>query len=118
MIQTRSLHVRNALALATLLGMSLFVGASFAVSVALGGALQILNLRLLEKSVGWMLGSGGAGQTRPVQALIALRFVAVMATCVAILVALPVDALWFALGFSSVVPAAVWHGLATATQGS
>jgi len=101
-----------------LLAVSLLAGAAFAVSVALGGALQILNLRLLHKSVAWMLGSADAGHSRPVQALIGLRFVAVMATCVVILVTLPVDALGFTLGFSSVVPAAVWHGLATATSGS
>jgi hypothetical protein len=118
MIQTRSLHVRNALVFTVLLAGSLLVGAGFALSVALGGALQMLNLGLLHKSVAWMLGSAGAGQSRPVQALIALRFVAVMATCIAILVTLPVDPLGFTLGFSSVVPAAVWHGLATATSES
>ncbi len=111
---TSSVHRKNALVLALVLAGSLPFGAQASVSVALGGALQALNLVLLERSVAYLLGLAGGGQSGGVQALIALRFVALMAVCATILIALPVDPLAFTVGFSVMVPAVLWHGLASA----
>ena len=111
-----TLHTKNALVLGVLLASSLALGPVFAVSVALGGSLQVVNLRLLERSVAWTLGLASQGQPGGVQALIALRFLLVMAACAAILILLPVDPIGFVCGFSSVVPTVLWHGLATAKR--
>lgn len=85
-------------------------GAVVFVSLALGGAIELVNLRLLDKSVGWMLGTAG-GRGGVVQALLILRFFLLMTALAATLLFLPVDPLAFTIGFSSVVPAAIWHGL-------
>ena len=109
-----TLHRKNALVAALLLAASLPFGAAVVAGVALGCAVQVVNLRLLERSVSLLLGLAGSGQGAGVQALVALRFVAVMAVCAAILLALPVHPAGFAAGFSSTVPAVLWYGLAGA----
>lgn len=106
-----TLHAKNALILGLLLAAAVPLGAAFTTAVALGGSLQIVNLKLLERGVAYMLGLASEGHGAGMQALLMLRFSAVMAGCVAILVLLPVDPLAFAVGFSSVVPACLWHGL-------
>ena len=109
-----TLHRKNALVAAGLLVASMPFGPAVVAGVALGCAVQVVNLRLLERSVWLLLGLAGAGQGAGVQALVALRFVAVMAVCAAILIAVGVHPVGFAAGFSSAVPAVLWHGLAVA----
>ena len=111
-----TVHAKNALLFALVLLASLPFGAPVILGVALGGALQLLNLRLLERSVAHMLGFASAGQPGAVQALISLRFFALLAICATVLIVLPVDPLAFAIGFSVTVPALLWHGLATARE--
>ena len=108
-----TLHAKNALLFALALLASLPFGAPIVLGVALGGALQLVNLRLLERSVAHRLGLASPGQVA-VQVLIALRFVALMAACATILIVLRVDPLAFVAGFSVSVPALIWHGLASA----
>jgi hypothetical protein len=108
-----TLHRRNALVAAVLLAASLPFGPAVVAGVALGCAVQAVNLLLLERSVSLMLGLAGAGQGGGVQALVALRFVALMGVCAGILIALPLPPVAFAAGFSSAVPAVLWHGLAS-----
>ena len=109
-----TLHAKNALIVGLLLAASLPLGTAFVTGVALGGAIQVLNLKLLERSVAWMLGLASEGRSGGVQGLVMLRFTTLMAACVASLVLLPIDPLAFAIGFSSVVPACLWHGLTSA----
>jgi hypothetical protein len=111
-----TLHAKNALIFALVMTAALPFGPRVALGVALGGSLQLLNLRLLERSVAYMLGLAGAGQGGAVQALIGLRFVALMGACAYVLIALPVDPLGFAIGFSVTVPAVLWHGLMSARE--
>lgn len=109
-----TLHAKNALILGLLLAAAVPLGVAFTTAVALGGSIQILNLKLLERGVAYMLGLASAGRGAGMQALLMLRFSTIMAGCVAILILLPVDPLAFAIGFSSVVPACLWHGLTRA----
>ena len=111
---TSTLHAKHALIFSLVLAGSLPFGTAATVSVALGGALQLLNLRLLERSVAWMLGLAGQGWGAGVQALIVLRFSTLMAACMFILIALPVQPLAFTVGFSVTVPTVLWHGLTSA----
>ena len=111
-----TLHAKNALIFALVMTAALPFGPRPALGVALGGSLQLLNLRLLDRSVSYMLGLAGSGQGGAVQALIGLRFIALMGACAYVLIALPVDRLGFAVGFSVTVPAVLWHGLASARE--
>ncbi len=111
-----TVHAKIALIFALVLMTSMPFGPRAALGVALGGALQLLNLRLLERSVAYLLGLAGSGQGGAVQALIGLRFLALLGAGAFVLYALPVDPLAFAIGFSVTVPAVLWHGLARARE--
>ena len=105
-----SLHRKNALILTGVLVASIPFGAAVSASVALGGFIQIANLGALERSVSLMLGLAPSSQGA-VPVLILFRFVALMGVCAAALIVLPVEPLAFAAGFSTSVPAVLWHGL-------
>lgn len=113
-----SLHTKNALALALLLLCAAPFGVTVLASASLGGGVQVLNLRLLERAVAFWLGGRAHGLGGLAKILIAFRFVALMGLCAALIVLLPVNAVAFAAGFSSVVPAAIWHGFETARRGA
>lgn len=107
----RSLHAKNALVLALALLGSISYGCHAAASLACGGGIQIVNLIALDGSLKAILpraAGGGAGALRP---LLFLRFAAVAAAVGAALMALPLDVIPFVIGLSTVVPAALWHGL-------
>lgn len=112
-----SVHAKVALVAAIATGASLPLGSRIALGVALGGALQLVGLRLLERGVTWMLGLAGQGQGGVAAVLVVLRLVGVLAAAALILVAFPVHPLAFAFGFSTAVPALLWHGLAQSREG-
>ncbi len=109
-----SLHTKNALMLALFLGAAAPFGWSALMSVAIGGGIEVVNLRGLERSVGGLLRTGGGGGF--LQALLALRLLLLLALVGVVLVTLPVEPLAFVLGLSSVVPAVLWHGLTGAER--
>ncbi len=109
-----SLHTKNALVLALFLGAVAPFGATALISVALGGGMQLVNLRGLERSVGGMLGTSGGGGL--LQGLLALRLLGLLGLVGLVLLTLPVQPLAFALGLSTVVPAVLWHGLTSAAR--
>ncbi len=109
-----SLHTKNALVLALFLGAVAPFGWTALISVTIGGGMQVVNLRGLERSVGGMLRTSGVGGL--LQGLLALRLVLLLALVGIVLVTLPVLPLAFALGLSTVVPAVLWHGLTSAAR--
>ena len=110
-----SLHGKNALVFALALVCASTLGGggggSVLVGVALGGAIQMVNLRLLERTVAALLGLAQARGRAGVLVLVALRFSVLMGLCVVILLTLRVHPVAFAAGFSTAVPALFWHGL-------
>ena len=86
------------------------------VSVGLGGGIQIVNLRGLERSVTGMLRLAAQGQQRGFQALLALRLVLLLGLVGAVLLTTPVEPIAFVVGLSTAVPAAIWYGLASAPR--
>ncbi len=107
-----SLHTKNALILVLFLGAAAPFGWAALMSVAIGGGIQLVNLRGLERSVGGMLRSAGG----LLQALLALRLLLLLGLVGIVLATLPVQPLAFALGLSTVVPAVLWHGLTSAER--
>lgn len=113
-----SLHAKNAALSALLLALSVPFGSAVAIGVALGAAVQVVNLHLLERTVRHLLGLAAAGRPGGVQALVMLRFAGLMGACAVVLLTLPVHPLGFAAGFSAAVPALCWHGLQPGSQGA
>ena len=109
-----SIHRKNAL----ILGIALLGAAPFGwgavASVALGGGIQVLNLRGLERGVQAMVGLAAGGQTGAARALVAVRWVLLLGAVALCLVALPVQPIAFSVGLSVIVPTVIWHGLETA----
>jgi hypothetical protein len=109
----RSIHAKNACVLALALALVMPYGVPAVWGVAAGGAIQIVNLRGLERYVAWLVGVAQGAPTGLVQVVLGFRFVAVLAAAGAALLLLPVEPIPFALGLSTVVPAVIWHGLTT-----
>ena len=109
-----SLHTKNALVLALFLGVAAPFGWTALISVAIGGGMQVVNLRGLERSVRGMLRTSGLGGL--LHGLLALRLLLLLALVGIVLVTLPVQPLAFALGLFTVVPAVLWHGLTSALR--
>ena len=107
----KSIHTKNAVCLFILISVSAAVGREYLLSALVGGFVQIVNLYFLERATAWMLGLVDLGGSGVVKALLSLRFVFLLLVCALLLVLLPVEPLGFAIGFSSVVPAALWYGL-------
>ncbi|MFQ5514371.1 MAG: ATP synthase subunit I [Myxococcota bacterium] len=111
-----SVQTRNTLILMGVLLAALPFGRGALASAALGGVIQIVNLRALERSVRGMLALARHGQARGFRALLALRLVLVLGVVAVVLLTQPVVPLAFTAGLSTVVPAVLWHGLRTAHQ--
>ncbi len=109
-----SLHTKNAMVLALFLGAVAPFGWTALISVAIGGGMQLVNLRGLERSVGGMLRTSGVGGL--LRGLLALRLLLLLGLVGMVLLTLPVQPLAFALGLSIVVPAVLWHGLTSAAR--
>ena len=111
-----SIHARNALVLAGGLLGAAPLGWHVVASLALGGGMQVVNLRGLERSVRGMLGLAAQGQTYGARALVAVRWALFLGAVVLALTTLPLEPIAFLVGLSTVVPAVIWHGFATAGQ--
>ena len=107
-----SVHAKNALILSLALGVAIPFGWHAVASVLLGGGIQVVNLRGLERSVGGMLHLAAGGRGGVFQALIGLRLLLLLGLVGIILLTLRVEPIAFAVGLSTVVPAVLWHGLA------
>ncbi len=106
-----SIHQKNALILGiVLLGMTPF-GWAAVKAAALGGGMQILNLRGLERSVVGMLGLAVAGQSTAARALITLRWIFLFGAIAAVLFLAEIEPIAFITGLSILVPTVIWHGL-------
>ncbi len=103
--------------LALLLFAAAPLGSRALLSAALGGALEALNLFGLEWGVRSLTGPAGAG-TAAVGLLVAARVLLVLVSLGAVMLLVPVDPLWFAIGLSSAVPSVIWHGLSGARERS
>ena len=110
----RGLAARHALVLVLAIAAGIPYGWRAVGSLALGGGVQIVNLRALERSVAGMLGLAASGQRGAATALLQLRLVVFLGAVAVILVATPVAPLAFAVGLLTTVPAVVWHGIASA----
>lgn len=108
-----ALHVRHAVCLALALLLAMSYGWRAVFSLAIGGGIQIVNLVGLERSVRSLLSLASARRGRAVQVLLAARFLVLIAAVGLALWKLPIDPLAFAVGLSALVPAVIWHGLAT-----
>ena len=107
-----TIHGKNALILgAVLLGTIPFGWDAFG-SAALGGGIQVVNLRGLERGVAAMLALAADGQTRGSRVLLSLRWFLVLGLVAFCLVVLPLEPIAFVVGLSTFVPAVIWHGLA------
>ncbi len=104
----RSIHAKNGIFLALALLGSIPYGIAAAGSVAGGGAIQVLNLLVLDRTLSSLLASGSGSGLR---VLLGLRFVFVVGLAGWALLWLPVDPAPFAIGLGTLIPAALWHGL-------
>ena len=111
-----SVQTRNAEVLALVLLATIPLGWRAVASVAIGGSIQMVNLRLLERSVSGLIQDADPARSRAFRALLALRLVLMLGMVGAVLLLSPVEPLAFTLGLSTVVPAVIWHGLRTARQ--
>lgn len=111
-----TLHRKNALVFALALAGSIAYGWLAAASLALGGGIQIVNLIGLERSARLLARRAAEGQGAGMRMLLMLRFAAVVAAVGVALLTLPVEAIPFVIGLSTVVPAALWHGLERSPQ--
>jgi len=112
----RSIHAKNGCVLALALLLVMPYGVPAVCSAAAGGAIQIVNLRGIERYVAWLVGAAPRASTGLAQVVLGLRFVAVLAAAGAALVLLGLEPVPFAVGLSTLVPAVIWHGLTTPPQ--
>jgi hypothetical protein len=109
-----SLHARNAVVLAIVMAAALLAGRQAIASAALGGALEAVNLLGLARGVRALVARAETGAYPGVALFVGVRVLALLGSVGAALLLLPVDPLWFVLGLSTAVPAAIWHGLSGA----
>lgn len=110
---TPALHGRHALCLALALLVAMPYGWRAVFSLAVGGGIQVVNLAGLERSVRSLAALAVAARGSAAQLLLVVRFIGVIAAVGFALWKLPIEPLWFAVGLSALVPAVIWHGLAT-----
>jgi hypothetical protein len=113
-LSLRSIHAKNALILALASAGAMTYGVPAVCSVAVGGGIQVVNLRGLERAVGWLVSHAPARPGGLAQLVLGGRFVAVLAAVGAALWLLPIEPIPFVVGLSTSVPAVIWHGLSTA----
>jgi hypothetical protein len=115
-----TLPAKHLLVLAVALVASFPYGWRASASLALGGGIQIVNLRALERSVAKLLDFASSGRQLGVglrlgaSLAVQLRWVLVLGLVGIILLTLPVDPIALLIGLSTVVVAVLWHGFASA----
>jgi hypothetical protein len=105
------LQAKHALLLGLAFCASIPYGMHAAASLLVGGGIQILNLRALERSVRLITDRQVAGLGL---VLSAARFVLLISVVLLLFWATPLHRLALGIGLLLVVPAALWHGLETA----
>lgn len=110
-----TIHRKNAIVLTAVAIVAIPLGVATLSSVLLGGAIQVLNVRLLEKSVGRIVSTAAAGSAVGT-GFVHLRLLGLLTLVGYVLLFVPIDVIGFSLGLSTAVPAALWHGLATAQE--
>ena len=116
----RTLHGRQFLVLVVAFVASFPYGWRASASVALGGGIQAVNLKALERGVAWLLGlrtAGGplgGGARLGAALLVQLRWMILLTAVAVILLTLPVEPIALLVGLSTAVFAVIWHGFATA----
>lgn len=116
-----SLHAIHLGLLAVALAGSIPYGWSATASLALGGGIQVLNLRALERSVRLMVAStveSGSRARVAAHAASGLRLLLLLALLAWVMVATPVAPLPFGIGLLLVVPALAWYGISQARHAS
>jgi uncharacterized membrane protein len=119
--QPASVHGKYALLLAVAVTAAIPYGWHAAASVALGGGIQALNLRALERSVRVIAGMAKSEGERVAAAgmsIAVLRFGAFIAAVVTVLATLPIDPLVFLASMLLILPAVSWHALAQRSAGN
>ncbi len=86
-------------------------------SVALGGGIQVVNLRALERSVASLLALAagrppGGGLRLGVALLLQARWLILLGVVAAVLITLPVNPIALLVGLSTAAAAVLWHGFA------
>ncbi len=115
-----TLPAKHLLVLAVALVASFPYGWRASASLALGGGIQIVNLRALERSVAQLLDFASSGQQLGVgfrlgaSVVVQLRWILVLSLVGIILLTLPVNPIALLVGLSTVVVAVLWHGFASA----
>jgi hypothetical protein len=104
-----SLHLKNACVLAVFCLLAAPFGASVLKSVALGGMLAAVNLRLLERSVIAPLTAPDGGGI-VLRLFLHMRMGLLFAVLAVVLLSERAEPLPLTLGLSSAVPAVLWHG--------
>jgi len=113
-LRSPSVHLVHASLLAVAIAGTIPYGWHTAGSLALGGGIQVLNLRLLERSVRLMIGTSVEQGTRgrlTVHVAAALRLLLLVTAVGWVLTQTPVEPLPFGAGLMLVLPALAWHGL-------
>ncbi len=106
--RSASLHAKYMFVLVLAFAGAISYGFHAAWSLALGGAIGLLNLTVLERSVrGFLSLRGSAPATKLV---LVLRTVLLFVAVSYVLAATPVEPLAFLAGLLAIVPAALWHG--------
>ena len=109
-----TIHQKNLLVFAVFGLVLLPVAPQALGSLAVGAAIQVANLHLLERSVARMLGGAASG----LGSLVQLRMLALLGVVGYLLLTLRLEPIPFLLGLSTVVPAALWHGLTPIQEAS
>ena len=118
---TRSLLGKQLVLVSVAMAAAIPYGWRAALSAALGGGLQVVNLRALERVSAALLGLDPSGRSEPGRSLptwaavvlVQLRWPLFLATVAVVLLWVPVERLFFVAGLTTVVATALWHGLGT-----
>lgn len=106
-----SLHRKNALILGLALLGAVPFGWRAVASVGVGGGIQIVNLRALERSVAALLGLAERGKGIWVQLLLPVRLILMLAVVGFALLSGAVEPIPLVVGLSTTVPAVLWYGI-------
>jgi len=112
-----SLQAKNALLATLAMAVAVPFGSQVVASVAVGGVMQILNLRGLERSVALLLGLAQSGSSLG-RVLLAGRWVLFLAAVALVIALSSLHPVGLIVGLSTSVPAVLWHGLEEARLGT
>jgi hypothetical protein len=113
-----SVHRKHALLLALATIGSIPYGWFALGSLVLGGGIQVINLRALDRTASRLRDFGRSGSPNALRALLTFRFVLVVAVVGWVLLRLPVEPAPFVVGLGLVIPAVLWQGFETARHRS